>query len=261
MRTDMIPEERRNRILSRLTEKGVYSVDELVKELSVSRITIQRDIKILKEKGLLQKIHGGVRAAEEHTAFFETLFNTRLNQNYDKKMEIASKAVGFVRDHSTIFIDSSSTCYIFARELFKKRFVNLSIITTSPSIQSEAMRYPDSTLISTGGLLRQHFNMFAGKWVLDFLERVNIDAAFISAAGISASLKITTSNSELGEMLRVVFRRTQEVNLLADSSKFFKSAMLDIAHVRDCRRIISDSGVADKIHKLTELEEMPEMVY
>lgn len=58
----MIPEERRNRILLKLTDKGVYSVNELVKELAVSRITVQRDINILKERGLYQKIHGGVRA-------------------------------------------------------------------------------------------------------------------------------------------------------------------------------------------------------
>ncbi len=257
----MIPEERRNRILGKLSEKGVYSVDELVNELAVSRITVQRDINVLKKRGLLQKIHGGVQAAQNDKQDFETLFKARLNQNYDKKMEIASKALRFVHDHSTVFIDSSSTCYIFARELFNKKYVNLSIITTSPSIQYEALRYPDSTLISTGGLLRQNFNMFSGKWVVDFLERVNIDAAFISAAGISPSLKITTSNSELGDILRVVFRRTEEVNLLADSSKFFRSAMLDVAYVRDCRRIITDSGMQGKIDQLIQSGETPELVY
>jgi DeoR/GlpR family transcriptional regulator of sugar metabolism len=257
----MIPEERRNTILTKLDEKGVYSVNELVKELSVSRVTVQRDIKILKERGLLQKVHGGIRAAEKRNAHIETLFSARLKQNVEKKVEIAGKAIEFVRDHSTIFIDSSSTCFIFARELFKKRFVNLSIITTSPSILNEAMQYPEATVVSTGGLLRQNFSMFAGKWVVDFLEQVNIDTAFISAAGLSPSLQITTSNADLGEILRVVFRRAQEINLLADSSKFFISAMLDIAHVNDCRRIISDGGLRSKLGELLSDEEMPELVF
>ncbi len=239
----MIPEERRNEIINKLMEKGVTSINEFVKLLGVSRITIQRDISILEKRGLVEKIHGGVKWKNEHPLYFETLFNVRLGHNYEKKIEIAEKAIEIVQDHSTIFIDSSSTAYIFARELFKKRYLDLGIITTSPSIQHEALNYSDSKVISTGGELRQNFNMLAGRWVIDFLEKINLDAAFISAAGISPDLNITTSNPELAEVLKTVFQRTREVNLLVDSSKFFKTAMLNIGHIDQCKRIITDGGV------------------
>ncbi len=243
----MIPEERRNRIISKLMEKGVFSIDEFVKGLGVSRITVQRDINLLEERGLVEKIHGGVKWKKDRSPGFETLFDARLSQNYDKKVEIAVKAVELVHEHSTIFIDSSTTCFIFARELFKTKYLDLSIITTSPAIQHEALNYPDSKVISTGGELRQNFSMFVGKWVIEFLENVNIDVAFISAAGVSPSLKITTSNAELAEILKKVFQRAGEVNLLADSSKFFRAAMLDIGYVEQCRRIISDTGFEKKL--------------
>lgn len=250
----MIPEERRNKIINKLRERGVYSIDEFVKGLGVSRVTVQRDINILEKRGLVQKIHGGVKWKEEGIPYFETLFTVRLNQNYEKKVEIATKALEFVHDHSTIFIDSSSTAYVFARRLFKRKYLDLGIITTSPAIQNEALRNPDSKVISTGGELRQNFNMFAGRWVLDFLERVNIDSAFISAAGISTTLNITTSNAELAEILKAVFYRTEEVNLLVDSSKFFKAAMLNIGHINKCRRIITDSGFDEK--RITDIQEI-----
>lgn len=242
----MIPEERRNKIISKLLEKGVYSIDEFVKGLRVSRITVQRDINLLEERGLVEKVHGGVKWKKDRSPGIETLFDARLNQNYEKKEEIAVKAVEFVHEHSTIFIDSSTTCCIFARELFKTRYLDLGIITNSPAIQHEALNYPDFKVISTGGELRQNFNMFAGRWVIEFLEKVNIDAAFISTAGVSPSLKITTSNAELAEILKTVFQRTGEVNLLADSSKFFRAAMLDVGSVEQCSRVISDTGFEKK---------------
>jgi DeoR/GlpR family transcriptional regulator of sugar metabolism len=250
----MIPEERRNKILDELQQKGVYAVDDLARSLEVSRITVQRDITLLVERGLVEKIHGGVKLKKNKGLNFETVFEKRLNQQYEAKMEIAEKALSVVRDHSTIFIDSSTTCYIFARELLKRRYLDLGIITNSPAVQLEALGYPDSKIISTGGELRQNFNMLAGKWVIEFMMRVNIDAAFISTAGVSSEWNLTTSNAELAEILATVFGRTDEVNLLVDSSKFFKAGMLNIGSISRCRRVISNSEIDSRL--LADIERM-----
>jgi len=254
----MIPEERRSRIFSELKERGVFSIEELVRSLGVSRITVQRDIAALAEQDLVVKVHGGVKLKKEKGLVIETLFEKRLNQHYEAKVEIGAKAVALVRDHSTVFIDSSTTCYLFARELFKRHYLDLSIITNSPAVQMEALVYPECRVISTGGELRQSFNMLAGRWVIEFLGKVNIDAAFISAAGVSPEFNLTTSNPELAEILKAVFLETDEVNLLADSSKFFRAAMLDIGPIGQCRRLITDSsmdeGLMAEILRVHELE-------
>ncbi|UCB46464.1 MAG: DeoR/GlpR transcriptional regulator [Spirochaetota bacterium] len=239
----MIPEERRNRILTELSGRDIYPIDGLVKSLGVSRITVQRDISLLHQRGLVHKVHGGVKLNRENPKGIETLFTKRLQQNYERKLEIANKSIQFVKDHTTVFIDSSTTCYIFAQALLKKHYLDLSIITNSPAIQQEALGHPNRRVISTGGELRQNFNMLAGRWVCDFIENINIDAAFISAAGVSSEWNITTSNAELLEILKTVLARCGEINLLADSSKFFKAAMLNIGHISQCTRVISDSEI------------------
>jgi len=253
----MIPEQRRETIISKLKEKDIYSIDSLAKELNVSRITIQRDINILGQKGLVDKVHGGVKLRSETDGYFESRFQVRMRQNYEKKLEIAKKALSYVNDHSTIFLDSSTTIYIFATELFKKKFVDLNIITTSPAILCESLKYPDLKIISTGGELRSNFNMLGGGWVIDFLEKVNIDSAFVSAAGISTSREITTANRELANILGVVFKKSGEINLLVDGSKFFKAGMLNISLLDRCRRIITD-GEIDKniVSDLSEISSL-----
>ncbi|GAI86741.1 unnamed protein product, partial [marine sediment metagenome] len=94
--------------------------------------------------------------------------------------------------------------------------------------------------ISTGGQLRSDFNMLCGKWTIDFLERLNINSAFISAAGISDEMGITSSDIELVNILSVVIKKSKEVNLLVDSTKFGKVGMIEICPINNITRIITD---------------------
>ncbi len=257
----MIPEQRRLKIIERLREDDICSIDRLTEELGVSRITIQRDINLLVEQGLAVKIHGGVQLKKTMEATIETRFNSRLKQKYENKVKIAKKAITFLKDSSIIFLDSSTTIYIFAKEIFKRNFVDLTIITNSPAIIFESMQYDKIKIISTGGELRVDFNMFAGSWVLDFLEKVNINSAFISAAGISPEGIITSNNRDLVNIIKEVFSRSLEVNLLVDSAKFQKSGMLNVGSLDGCRRVITDKNIDKKLVKDNRLFKNTELIY
>lgn len=257
----MIPEERRKKIVEKLKEKDIYTIDDLRDELDVSRITVQRDINILFDRGLVDKIHGGVRLKKEPDLKMESRFSMRMHQNLNSKKEIALKAVGFVKDESNIFLDSSTTVYTFFRELRKKKFQDTNIITTSPSIICNSMDNKDLKIISTGGELRTTFKMLAGHWVIEFLDKININSAFISAAGITSDGRITSNNRELANTINTVFSRTEEINLLVDSSKFFKSCMVDISSLSKCRRIITDRNINKETLLNLRKIKGPEIIY
>src|SRR5690349_20051381 len=59
--------ERHKFILSRLHEKGYINVLELCKELDVSGVTIRKDLKLLEDKALLYRSHGGATAQNPYT--------------------------------------------------------------------------------------------------------------------------------------------------------------------------------------------------
>ena len=50
---------RRSAILQRLKEDSSVNVTELSKEFGVSEVTIRKDLRILKERKLLIRVHGG----------------------------------------------------------------------------------------------------------------------------------------------------------------------------------------------------------
>jgi len=241
----MIPEERRDKILSLIREEEVCSIKNLVMEFGVSRVTIQRDLTILEEQGFLTKVHGGARIARQDLGAFETRFNIRYKQNYRKKLQIAKKALRFTKSQESVFIDSSTTAHVFGLELFRQDIQNMLIVTNSPSLLKEALQYPDYRIISTGGELLRSFSIFAGEWVLDFLDKINIDCAFISAAGVSKDLEITSSNRELASVLSKVIQKSSEVNLLMDSTKLFRQGMVTIGGLSDFTRIIMDDDVSE----------------
>ena len=243
----MIPEERRKNILIKLRENDFLGIEELASELNVSKITIVRDIQILKNNGLVEKIHGGIKLNEKSAGDFESRFFVRMQDNYSKKVEIAKKSLEFLKNKDTVFLDSSSTVFVFAREIFSSSVEERNLITNSPAILVEALNKPNVNLISTGGELKQEFNIFGGNWVNEFLENLNIDAAFISAAGISSNLDITTNNKDLAVMLETIFKKAKEINLLIDSTKFYKEGMLSIAHISDCRRVITDKEISEEV--------------
>jgi DeoR/GlpR family transcriptional regulator of sugar metabolism len=257
----MIPEQRRLKIIEKLREDDICSIDSLTEELGVSRITIQRDVSLLVKQGLAEKIHGGVQLKKAGDISIESRFNLRLKQNYEKKLKMAKKAVGFVRDSSIIFLDSSTTVYILANEVFKRQYADLTIITNSPAIIFAGIHHDRTRVIATGGELRSDFNMFAGSWVLDFLEKVNINSAFISAAGISLEGNFTSNNRDLANTIKEVMHRSIEINLLVDSTKFHRSGMLDVGSIKDCTRVITDRKIDSEVLKNRVLFKDTELIY
>jgi DeoR family transcriptional regulator, copper-sensing transcriptional repressor len=65
------PEQRRQIILERLQQAGRLSLDEIVAALGCSAMTANRDIRLLDDEGLVQRVHGAIirpeNAAEEKT--------------------------------------------------------------------------------------------------------------------------------------------------------------------------------------------------
>ena len=69
---------RQARILGTLSREGACSVSELARDLAVSDETIRRDVTAMAEKGLVERVHGGVVLPEP---FREPVFRRRMERN------------------------------------------------------------------------------------------------------------------------------------------------------------------------------------
>ena len=117
--------ERHRTILNLLPEKASITLKELENHLYCSRITIQRDLVELENKGLLNRVHGGATLKNFDLANYG--HDKRLLIQSDRKKKIAKKAISLIKSDMYIFLDASSTSYFLSEHIFPD---NVRIVTS-----------------------------------------------------------------------------------------------------------------------------------
>ena len=238
----MPPEIRRAQILEQIQRDGGASLAELAREFSVSPITVHRDLDALARDGLVERVHGGARP----TTHSETDWTKRLGQAREAKELIGARALEWVEDGSTIFVDSSTTALALARQLERRPPTALTLVTNSPAIALELHAEPIHVIV-TPGEVDQTIRAIGGRWTTEFMSGLNIATAFISAAGITLEQGLTTTRRGLADTLNAARRVSARTIGLIDSSKFGRSSLLSIARAEELDAIVVDDALAREI--------------
>jgi len=85
----MLARQRQAFILDRVREDGAVRVADLVRELGVSDMTVHRDLEILDDRGLLEKVHGGATAVAG-SSLFEPGFRAMDEPDKGAKIAVAN---------------------------------------------------------------------------------------------------------------------------------------------------------------------------
>ena len=242
------PALRRQQILERIQRDGGVSVADLARELTVSSITVHRDLEQLSKEGLVERVHGGARAltgAGPATAIPPTGWEQRAAANRGAKAAIAAHAAREVRSGSTIFLDSSSTCLALARQLVSESVTDVTLVTNSPAIAYEIVD-EQILVIVTPGELDQHMRLLAGRWTSDFLSGLNFELAFCSAAGVTLEAGLTTSRRALADVINSARANAARTIGLIDSNKFGRASLLTIARAEELDAIVTDNRLDER---------------
>ncbi|MCO6056077.1 DeoR family transcriptional regulator [Pseudomonas sp. MOB-449] len=203
--------QRRHAILALLDEQGEVSVDELAKAFSTSEVTIRKDLTALEKNGLLLRRYGGAVPMPQE------LIGEGNQPVSSYKLAIARAAVGCIREHARIIIDSGSTTAAMIPELGHKP--GLVVMTNSLSV-ANALREQEHepVLLMTGGTWDPHSESFQGQVAEQVLRSYDFDQLFIGADGIDLQRGTTTFNELLG-LSRVMAEVAREVIVMAESDK------------------------------------------
>lgn len=214
--------ERKSEIIKFLEKDKKVEVNALAALFRTSKETIRRDLKDLEEQGILTRTHGGavLRQTQNTADIQEYPLAVRGIQNYREKQEICKKAVSFIGNGDTIFVDNSSTTMYLIQ--FLPANLHVTFITNSIKFLTEAAKYDctNKIFMCLGGMYNpKNLSTFASTASLQTPEYYP-DKCFISCAGISAGRMCTdTSLYEVGTKKRMI-DASKEVFLLADHTKF-----------------------------------------
>jgi DeoR family fructose operon transcriptional repressor len=238
----LTPVLRRARILERVQREGGASLADLASEHAVSPVTVHRDLELLSDQGLVERVRGGARPLRDNRPPVEAGWNTRVREATREKDAIARKARALVEDGSTIFIDASTTGMGLARALELRPPTALTLVTNSPAI-ALGLTADSIYVIMTPGELDQHTRVLTGRWTVDFLAELNVAVAFISAAGVTLERGLTTSRASLADTLNAAAESAQKTVGLLDSTKFGRDSLLTVRSAQSLELIITDDGL------------------
>lgn len=237
----MLARQRQALILDRVREIGAVRVGDLARELEVSDMTVRRDLEVLHERGLLEKVHGGATTITS-LAQFEPGFVAKSTLMQDAKDAIAAEAVRLIEPGMAIAISAGTTTFSLATRVAE--IPGLTIVTNSMRVADVLYRAGrhDQTTILTGGV-RTPSEALVGPFTIAQLRSIHVDLVFMGVHGMDARAGFTCPNITEAETDVVMREAGRRLVVMADSTKWGVVGIATIARLEDADVVVTDTGL------------------
>lgn len=229
-------------ILERLSSDRSLGVKDLADLFGVSHATLRRDLQVLAEQGLVQRIHGGVLApGSSH----ELPVRYRDAQHREEKQRIALEATRRIPDGPIAVGLTGGTTTSEVAGLLKDRS-SLTVITNALNIAADLAISPRIKLVVTGGVSRAQSYELVGQWAEYTLRGLNVGIAIVGTDGISADGGLTTHDEVEAQTNATLIGRAKRTIVVADGSKVGRVLLARIAGLDEVDELITDES-ADRV--------------
>jgi DeoR family fructose operon transcriptional repressor len=238
----MLAEQRADIILHELTALRTVSVAHLCQLTGASEATIRRDLNTLANLGKLSKVRGGATLAENEEVFGKMPESSRLH--LAEKDRIARYAASLITNDDVVYLDAGSTVMQMVEYLQNSRAL---FMTNSIEAACRLTWYNLQTRVLGGTLTPGAVNL-VGAEALASLGRYNFTKAFLGIDGITVKQGFTAADPAVAAVKTLAASRSQQVFVLADSSKFGQVAAVAVAPLNTARIVtnhLSDPAFRD----------------
>ncbi len=203
--------ERLQRIEALVHNTGRVRVTELAAELDVSEMTVRRDLDLLADQGVIQRIRGGAMAIGPQP------FAERYGRQVRAKYRIATKLIDLVGDGGAIGIDASTTLQRLASGLGDVS--DLTVVTNGPDTFSALQGKSGVTALLTGGQLDPRTGSLVGPLATRAARELLLRRLFVSAAALDPAYGTSENTLEEAEVKLALGDVAAEVIVAVDASK------------------------------------------
>lgn len=231
----MLNTHRREHILDQISSHRKVSVMDIATSLDVSDETVRRDLKDLEKEGLLRRVHGG---AISLTPIRDEPISERVQKLAKEKGLIAQLAVKLITDGTSVFLNIGSTVESLARQL--GQFNDLKLYTNSLNVAQIANEFKGVTVFVTPGQLRSVETDLVGYDTVSYIQNYYFDTVFMGIAGIDVDRGFMDYEEDESRIRQTLIKSARNKVMLADSSKFGKSANICSASFDEIDRLVTD---------------------
>lgn len=247
----LLMNDRRNRILERVTSEGSVQVGELAGEFDVTYETIRKDLAYLEERGYVVKTHGGAMLKQNA---IEHPFDVRERENIDAKRHVARAALELLPEKSSVIVGTGSTMLEFAKLLTLRE--GLKVFTDSLPVAMTLIGSRNQVFLF-GGELRAASSSVCGGWTVSQIRQIKVDACFIGTDGFSNLSGPTSPSSSDAFIDQEIIACSEKRYVLADHSKFRRKSLYRICDWSEITALVTneeaDPVAVDEIGRRTRV--------
>jgi DeoR/GlpR family transcriptional regulator of sugar metabolism len=229
--------ERRSALLGLLQAVGRVEVAEAARRFGTAEMTIRRDLDALVAQGAARRIRGG--AVSLLLRAEEPPFAVRTVAAGEHKRRIGRVAAQLLADGESVVLDSGTTALEVARCLKGRRVtvMPMSLHAAHALAQLDSVR-----LLMAGGEVRPGELSFVGPLATASLAALRFDTAVLSCCGL-ADGQVTAHDLGDAEVKRAMRASAARTVLVADSTKFARSATAVVCATEEVDVLVTDSSV------------------
>jgi DeoR/GlpR family transcriptional regulator of sugar metabolism len=245
-------EERHQAILNTINEKGRISLGDIQKAYDVSFDTARRDLRILEEKGMLKRTHGGAIPILQVGFIPPRGLDSEKMLARDNYNAIAQKAAAMINDGDVVHITGGSFGQIMLSYLPKD--ISYTLIVNSVSLADKLKMWYNIELYVIGGKIRRkHCPIITDSMATAFVKNLHFDLSFSTGAGLTAEFGLSNSTDETATFQRAVIENSRKNVLLLPSQKIGVNSFVKVTEVEKFDILITDwDAVEDELTKIEE---------
>ena len=229
--------ERQLRIRQRFVSKDFLDLDILCRDLDASESSVRRDLDVLERQGVLKRVYGGAVPVLPPGNTFE--FAVEQERLSDEKSRIARVTAGLIEDGQTVILDGGSTVAAVAQELASR---SLHVVTNSLPIAEALESKRNVELTLTGGYLDPRIRVMLGPLCEQMLSLIRADVVIMGIGSVSDAGFSNNNTLVVGSEQKMI-EIANKLIIVADHTKFGRSAMIPVAQLEVADVVVSDTGL------------------
>ena len=233
----MLVEERRQRVLDLVSERGFVALTDLAQVMETSESTIRRDLDYWDQRGVIRRTHGGAMFLADSAL---PALEERSSRELEEKRIVAGAAAARIQDGDAILLDGGTTTLEVARLLVGRP---LQIVTNSLPIANLFANSRETDLVILGGFVYPKTGVALGPLTVKMMEGINVRQTLLSVGGITAK-GLFNSNLLLVETELAMMRCADEVVVVADHTKIGRQALAYLCDLAAIDTLIVDGDLS-----------------
>lgn len=236
---------RQTEILDIAKAEGRVLVEDLAARFSVTPQTIRKDLNDLCDGRVLTRIHGG---AIFPAGTANVKYEARRSIAAAEKLAIGRATAELIPNNVSLFINIGTTTEAVGEALVDHR--ELMVITNNINVANRLRMFPSIEVVIAGGVVRHSDGGIVGEAAVDFIRQFKVDYAVIGASAIDPDGALLDFDFREVKVAQAIMANARHVVLVADSTKFDRTAPVRIGHLSQVHTFVTDDCDVEPLRKI-----------